>query len=181
MTPEALNLLVASGMDGINIDLKGPPEVYKTYCGDVVVGHVLRNAQAARKLGIHVEIVNLVVTGVNDDESSIEWIVDQHLKFLGEDVPLHFTRYYPAHRYRESPTPIRILERAFAIARKKGVLFPYVGNIHGHRFENTYCPECGSPAIERIGYEIANFHLSDDFRCRKCGTVLPIVGEYVRR
>jgi len=179
MTREALTLLARSGLDGLKIDLKGPPEVYTTRCGDIDVDHILRNARAARKLGIHVEIVNLVVTGVNDGQSSIEWVVDQHLKFLGQDVPLHFTRYHPAHRWSMPPTPVSVLESAVRTARSKGVRFAYLGNVAGHRFENTYCPECESLAIARSGCEIASFRLDEGFHCRRCGTALPIVGSYV--
>jgi pyruvate formate lyase activating enzyme len=121
MTPEALTLLAKSGLDGLKIDLKGPPEVYRTQCGDIHVDRILRNARAARKLGIHVEIVNLVITGVNDDQPSIEWVVDQHMQFLGQDVPLHFTRYHPAHRSGMPPTPIAVLEDAVRRAERKGV------------------------------------------------------------
>jgi len=179
MTREALTLLARSGLDGLKIDLKGPPEVYRTRCADIDVDHVLRNARAARKLGIHVEIVNLVITGVNDDQASIEWIVDQHLKFLGQNVPLHFTRYHPAHRCSMPPTPVSALEDAVRTAKKKGARFAYVGNVAGHRLENTYCPQCESLAIARSGCEVASFRLDQGFRCSKCGTALPIVGGYV--
>jgi len=179
MTQQALALLAESGLDGLKIDLKGPPEVYRKYCGGVDVDHVLRNARAARRLGIHVEIVNLVIPGVNDDQSSVEWVVDQHLRCLGQDAPLHFTRYYPAHHYSMPPTPVRRLEDAVRTATEKGVKFAYVGNVPGHRFENTHCPECGSLAIARQGYRVTSFHLDPGFRCRKCGTALPIKGRYV--
>lgn len=179
MTREVLTLLAGSGLDGLKIDLKGPPEVYRTHCGDICVDRILRNARAARRLGIHVEIVNLVVTGVNDGQSSIEWVVDQHLKFLGQDVPLHFTRYHPANRCSMPPTPVSVLEDAVRTAKRKGTRFVYVGNVAGHGFENTYCPECESLAIARSGCEVASFRLDQDFRCRRCGAALPIVGRYV--
>lgn len=176
MTPAVLRSLCQSGMDGINIDLKGPPEVYEDFCGDVSPTPVLRNMRLARKLGMHVEVVNLLVTGVNDDPPSIEWIIDQHLKTLGEDVPLHFTRYYPAYRYRKGPTRVKVLEEAVLLARKRGVRFAYVGNVPGHAYENTYCPECGELAIERRGYGLVRLRLKRGFRCMKCGQPLPIRG-----
>jgi len=176
MTSEVLRSLSESGMDGINIDLKGPPEVYEAFCGGASPTPVLRNMRLAKELGLHVEVVNLLVTGANDDLSSIEWIIDQHLKTVGEDVPLHFTRYYPAYRYRKGPTSVKILEEAVLLARRRGIRFAYVGNVPGHAFENTYCPECGELAIERRGYGLIRLRLKGGFRCRRCGESLPIRG-----
>ncbi len=176
MTPEALRLLAHSGMDGMNVDLKGPPEVYDRYCGGVSVWHVLRSARLARRLGIHVEVVNLLVTDVNDDAGSVRWIIDQHLKFLGEEVPLHFTRYHPAHKYTKHRTEARILEDAVEVARKEGVLFPYTGNLPGNRYENTTCPNCGSMVIRRFGYHVLRCNLEPGFQCQACHTPLPFVG-----
>ena len=98
MTLEALKLLKESGMNGLKIDLKGDAETYQRYCGGADVGKVWRNAWEAKKLGVHVEIVNLIVTGVNDDEDCLRWLIESHLKEVGAETPLHFTRYYPAYR-----------------------------------------------------------------------------------
>jgi pyruvate formate lyase activating enzyme len=179
MTSEALAFLGESGMDAINMDLKGPPEVYREHCGGIEVGHVLRNIQLAGKLGMHLEVVNLVVTGINDDAGSIEWVIDQHLEHGGPRVPLHFTRYHPAHRYVEPPPPISVLEEAAEIATGKGVQYVYLGNVGSHRLGNTYCPECGRLLIERKGYGTTRFHIKEDHRCASCGEPVPIRGECV--
>ena len=95
MTLQALKMLRDSGMDGIKIDMKGDAEVYRRYCGGIDVEKVWRNIREAKKMGLHVEVVNLIVTGVKDDEPCRREIVERHLKEAGAETPLHCTRYYP--------------------------------------------------------------------------------------
>jgi len=181
MTLQALRMLRDSGMDGIKIDIKGDAEVYRRYCGGIDVEKVWRNIREAKKMGLHVEVVNLIVTGVNDDESCLRWIVERHLKEAGAETPLHFTRYYPAYKFSNPPTRIEILEKAYQIARKAGVQYPYVGDVPGHRYENTYCPRCGEVLIKRFGYTIMKYKVTSKKRCPKCGEQIPIVGKYIQR
>jgi pyruvate formate lyase activating enzyme len=180
MTLEALKLLRDSGLDGLKIDVKGGREEYRNYnAADVEV--VWRNAREAKRMGIHVEIVYLVVTKATDRDEVIEESIEQHVKELGPDIPLHFTRYFPAHLYYEPPTPVEKLERCYERARMAGARFPYIGNVPGHRYENTFCPECGELLIKRYGPRILRYRLTENKRCPKCGAEIPIVGRYTRK
>jgi len=181
MTLEALRLLRDSGMDGLKIDLKGDAEVYEKYCGGVDVEKVWRNASEARKMGFHVEIVNLVVTGVNDDENCLRWLIDRHMKEVEPETPLHFTRYYPAYGFNNPPTKVSTLEKAYKTAKKMGVLYPYLGNVHGHRYENTFCPNCGEWLIKRLGCSIVRYRITDDKRCPKCGFLINLTGKHITK
>lgn len=179
LTRRALQILIEAGLDAIKIDLKGTPEIYKKYC-KVNEGEIVwRNAKRAKELGLHVEIVNLVVTGVNDDYKSLKWLIQKHLESLGDAAPLHFTRYYPAYKFSSAPTSIATLEKAYEMARREGVLYPYLGNVAGHRYENTYCPDCGELLIRRLGFRVAEYRLSSNKKCPKCSNPIPIRGEYV--
>jgi pyruvate formate lyase activating enzyme len=180
MTHEALDFLAGSGMDAINIDLKGTPEVCRSRCGGIEVKHVLENMDRALGLGLHLEVINLIVTDVNDDPSSIHWVIDQHLKHAGPEVPLHFTRYHPAHRYLKPSPPISVLEEAAEAARRRGVLYRYLGNVGRHPLENTYCPGCGSLVIERRDNRMSRSFLREDGRCASCGHTIPIRGRWVK-
>jgi pyruvate formate lyase activating enzyme len=91
-------------------------------------------------MGFHVEIVNLVITDVNDNEECLQWIIKKHLKNVGADTPLHFTRYSPAFKFTKPPTGVETLEKAYNTARKEGVNYPYVGKVQVHEYEITYCP-----------------------------------------
>jgi len=181
MTLEALKFLREAGMTGLKIDVKGDKETYKKYCGGADVEKVWRNAREAKKMGFHVEIVNLVVTDVNDDEECVRWIIKKHLKTVGPETPLHFTRYSPAYKYTKPPTRVETLEMAYEMAKKAGVAYPYLGNVRGHRYENTYCPNCGETLIQRFDYSIAQYKITENKKCSKCGQSIPISGERVRK
>lgn len=174
MSEEALVMLREAGMDAIKIDVKGDREVYRRLCGGVDVEIVWRNARLAKEAGLHVEVVNLLIPNVNDDEECIGWIVDEHIRNVGTETPLHFTRYYPEFAFVEPPTPLRTLEGAREVARRAGVLYPYIGNVRGHRFEDTWCPRCGKLLIKRFGFDIMRYELTRDHKCPKCGNEVPI-------
>ena len=181
MTLEALRLLKESGMDGLKIDIKGDAETYKKYCGGADVEKVWRNAREAKNLGLHMEIVNLVVTDVNDDMDCLRWVIEKHLEEVGSETPLHFTRYYPAYKFNNPPTRVETLERAYELAKKAGVLYPYLGNVRDHGYENTYCPNCGKSLIKRLGYTITRYSITDNKKCPKCGQPIPITGRHIRK
>ena len=126
---EALVSLVEAGCDGFSIDVKGCPKAHERYLRGINPELVLSNAKLLIDLNAHVEIVYLVVTGFNDDEDCISWLIDKHLDMLGEDVPLHLNRYYPAHKYHLPATPIDKLLSAREMARREGINFVYVGNV----------------------------------------------------
>jgi len=168
-------------MDGLKVDLKGDAETYQRFCGGADVEKVWRNVREGKRMGFHVEIVNLVVTEVNDDEECLRWVVERHLKEAGPDTPLHFTRYYPSYKSERPATPVKTLEKAYELARKLGVLYPYIGNVSGHRYENTYCPECRETLIKRHGSNIVRYRINEDRRCPKCGFPIPIRGNRIRK
>mgnify|MGYP001191899290 FL=1 len=178
MTIEALEALIDAGLTGLNIDIKGGKDVYKEYCGGINVYKILRNVKKALKEGVHVEIVNLVVTGVN--ENDIDWVIKNHLKFAGEDTPLHFTRYYPRYKFTNPATRIGLLEEAVKKAQREGIKHVYIGNVPGHRFEHTYCPECGKLLIRRFSYRILDYGIEDG-KCPECGQKIKIYGRYISR
>ncbi len=117
-------------LDAANIDIKAMNEdIYRKYCG-ASLASVLDNILAMREAGVHVEITNLLVTGLNDSEEQIEmlcqWMTDNGL----QDVPLHFSRYFPRYKMKEpGPTPARTLFRARETALSHGILNVYLGNV----------------------------------------------------
>ncbi|MCS7144857.1 MAG: AmmeMemoRadiSam system radical SAM enzyme [Archaeoglobaceae archaeon] len=159
----ALRELRNSGLDALKVDVKGGEEVYKKFLF-ANVKNVWKIVKEAIKLGIHVEIVNLLVTNVSDSEESIREVVENHLRYANSDVPIHFTRYFPAYLFKEKPTEIKKLEMAVEIAKKDGISFAYLGNVPGHRYENTFCPNCGELLIRRFSYQV----LENRIRLGKC-------------
>ena len=181
MTAEALQLLKDSGLLGLKIDVKGSLQAYEEYCGGADAEKVWVNARKAKAMGIHIEIVNLVVTGVNDDENSVGDLVNRHLKELGSECPLHFTGYYPAYKFNNPSTAVKVLEECYRKAKKEGVLYPYIGNVPAHRYENTYCSSCGVELIRRFGWRLLQYRITENNRCPSCGCSIPIAGRYVSK
>ncbi len=175
MTLEVLRMLHEAGLDAMCIDIKGDAAAVRKYCsGDIEV--VWRNVREAKKLGMHVEVVNLVIPGVNDREDQLRELTKRHICEAGKQTPLHFTAYYPAYKFDVPPTPVAMLERAHDIAVSEGLGFVYLGNVPGHRYENTYCPGCGELLIERFGLELVKINLKGNC-CSSCGREIPIVGK----
>jgi pyruvate formate lyase activating enzyme len=174
MSLEALRMLKDAGMHAINFDVKGCKKEVMSYC-NANVDIVWRNIREAKRLAMHVEVVCLIIPTVNDSEDSIKEIVSKHLKETDEFTPIHFTRFYPNYKMLDKPiTPIETLERAYELARKEGINYAYIGNVLGHRFENTYCHNCGKLIIERYGFSIVKFKVKEG-KCEYCGVNLPII------
>jgi pyruvate formate lyase activating enzyme len=116
-------------IDAANIDIKAmDDDIYRRYCG-ATLAPVLENIRAMHAAGVHVEITNLLVTGLNDSEEQVrklcQWMVDNGL----QDVPLHLSRYFPRYRYQQSPTPASTLKKAREVAHSAGIQTVFLGNI----------------------------------------------------
>jgi pyruvate formate lyase activating enzyme len=114
-----------------------------------------------------VEITTLVISTVNDRESTLRGIAERIVTDLGAHVPWHVTAYYPAYRFSAPPTTTRTLERAWQIGKAAGLEFVYVGNMPGHQYDNTYCPGCGTLLIRRMGFDVLQNAIRHG-QCPKC-------------
>lgn len=159
--------------DSATVDLKAFDEgFYREICGGSL-SHVLDSIETMRDIGVWVEIVNLVIPGLNDDPGTIRsmcrWIVDH----VGPDVPLHINRFVPAYRLTHVPaTPVATLERAHGIAVQEGLHHVYIGNVPGHVHNSTYCHTCGARLIHRVHFSTTIVGMSNG-TCRACGTSVP--------
>ena len=104
-------------IDAANIDLKGPSQDYYDWVGGDFKT-VCRTVSLLHEAGCHVEVTTLVVPGRNDSDADIDAIA-AFVASVSPDIPLHITRFFPRWRMMEtSPTPIAILHRLAAIARR---------------------------------------------------------------
>ena len=181
MTINTLSKLIESGMDGARFDIKGCPETYRKWIWGLDPNIVFRNAEYALKKGVHIEMIFLVIPGVNDWDECVEWVLEKHICKLGEDVPLHVNRYYPAYKFYEPPTPISTLIKVYEKAKSKGIKFVYIGNVGDPKYETTYCPKCGKPVIVRYNYEVIEYKLDSGNRCPRCGEKIPIRGKFISK
>jgi pyruvate formate lyase activating enzyme len=177
MTDKVLDSLVDSGLNAINIDIKGNKEFVKKYC-KTNVEKVWKNAKMAKDLGIHVEITTLLIPGMNSDTATYTEISKRIYDDLGKETPWHITRFHPAYKSLEygvkKSTPLENLESAYEIGKEIGLNYVYIGNVPSHRFENTYCPNCGKLVIERYIFDIKKVNLTKNGRCANCNYDLKI-------
>ncbi|MHA2249653.1 MAG: AmmeMemoRadiSam system radical SAM enzyme [Candidatus Kariarchaeaceae archaeon] len=172
MTKEALDLLIRSGLDAMTVTIKGSKAVQRKYTGSSNE-FVWKNLAYAITKGIHLEIVYLMVTTVNDSRDIIQEMLDTYDHVLSRDTPLHLTRYQPDYEFHAPATPIKSLIKAHFMAKEMGLNYVYLGNVFDHPLENTYCPNCEGIVIKRTGYFIQNYLLEGNI-CENCGFTIPI-------
>jgi len=159
------------------VDLKGfCNRVYREYFGGCL-DSVLRSLEIIKEEGAWLEITNLVIPTVNDCMDDIRAMSEWILENLGPDVPLHFTRFYPAYRLTDlPPTPIETLENAHSIAREVGINFVTIGNVPGHRYNSTFCPDTGERLIHRVHFTVM-YNKVVDGRSSFSGRLVPGIWE----
>jgi len=135
---------------------------------------VLRSAERAKR-SCHIEITNLVIPTLNDTDDHFSRLVDWVAGALGQDTPLHFSRYGPRYKMEIPPTPQKTLKRAYDIARQK-LHYVYLGNILVEGTNNTLCPDCQAVLVSREWYA-ANVAGIQDGKCASCGRPVDIVVE----
>ncbi len=173
ITEEALNRL-SPFLDVYRVDIKGFSA--RTYSR---IGHIskfrgiLDVTERAKKLGVHVEVVTNVILGHNDDERELRDLAAWMKTNLGTGTPWHVTRFHPHHELAYiPPTPIDTLENTWTLGKEAGLWYVYLGNVPGHRWENTYCHACGDLLIERYIFDVLQCRIENG-RCPKCGTTIP--------
>ena len=172
MNPEPLFALLEH-MDAVTVDLKAFTAEFYRQVSSSELWPVLRTLENIRQAGKHLEIVNLVIPTKNDDLDDIRQMCVWIKENLGDDVPLHFTRFSPAYKLTNlPPTPIKTLEAAAEIADEEGLQYAYVGNVPGHERNSTFCPQCGERIIPRMHFSVLSLDVEHG-KCRFCGHEIP--------
>ncbi len=155
-------------LDAANVDVKAFNEdFYKRIC-KAKLENVLKSVEYMHRKGIFLELTYLIIPGENDSMDEIrefaEWVYG-----LSKRIPVHFSRFHPDYQMLDKPpTPVSTLEKAIEVAKDVGLEYVYIGNVWGHRYEDTYCPNCGHLLIDRDGFYIVRIDLDGD-RCPECG------------
>ncbi len=178
-TPDTVGMM-NDFLDCITIDFKGNAETnfVRKYIGIANAEPIFQTIlEVKNKTKVHMEFTDLVIPEVGDKlehaRKLSRWLYDN----LGPDYPIHFLRFHPDYKMMNLPhTPVKTLEEHCKVAREEGLRYVYVGNVPGHPWEHTYCPECNSIAIKRYGFDITEWNLDEANRCANCSYQLPIVG-----
>jgi pyruvate formate lyase activating enzyme len=131
---------------------------------------VLEATKRVFDAGKHVEVSTLMITDISDDDRTAERVSSWVLKELDARVPVHFVRFHPDYKLRNSErTPIPRLIRAREIALGAGVKHVYLGNVYDAEYTNTHCVRCNALLISRFGLNASPVGLNDTGNCLKCG------------
>jgi pyruvate formate lyase activating enzyme len=164
-------------MKGVTVDLKGFTADYYRNVSFARMTPVLNTLSLIKREGKWLEIVNLLIPTFNDDMEHIREMCIWIRENLGTEVPLHFTRFYPAYKMKHlPPTPVKTLEKARDTAVAEKIKFVYIGNVPGHKYNSTFCPECKNKIISRTHFSVHNVKLKNG-RCKYCDYPVPGIWE----
>lgn len=162
-------------LDGYKVDLKSMRDrEYRKMGG--TLQPVLDTIKLVHELGLWLEVVTLVIPGLNDSSEEL-WEAGRFLTSISPDIPWHVTAYHPEYKYVEAPpTPPDTLQRAAEIGQEAGLHYVYAGNLPGKvgSLEDTHCPHCSKTLISRRGYRLTEYNITDEGTCSLCGT--PVAG-----
>ncbi len=168
-------------IDAANVDLKAFTETfYWKICGGHLPAVLETLEYLKHETEVWFELTTLLIPGENDGEAELEAMTQWVVEHLGPDVPMHFTAFHPDWKMmKHPPTPPATLTKARNIALKNGVRHAYTGNVHDHDGGSTYCHQCGKRLIGRDWYELSEWNLDEQGRCRDCST--PCAGVFEAR
>jgi len=157
---------LASWLDATNIDLKSfSSEYYKKTLKATLEG-VQETLKLMVRYGIWVEVTTLIVPGHNDSDDELRAIAGFISQELGPHVPWHISAFHPDYKMLDTPaTPIETMQKAYRFGKEAGLYYVYLGNIPFP--SQTRCPACDTLLIERHGYKITHFELTNGC-CPKC-------------
>ncbi|HTC20394.1 MAG TPA: AmmeMemoRadiSam system radical SAM enzyme, partial [bacterium] len=162
-------------VDLYKVDLKCfNDRTYRRHIGGTLKP-VLESIERLKAMGFWLEIVTLVVPGLNDSGKELGDIA-RFLASISRDIPWHVTAFHPDYKMEDRDwTDPGQLNMGYQIGKEAGLRYVYSGNRPGEvgRTENTYCPSCGELLIERYGFQVTRDNLGPKGKCPKCSTVIP--------
>lgn len=172
ITPEPLRM-IAPYLDAANIDLKGFRDgFYKRVCG-APLRPVLDAIRLYKDLGIWIELTTLLIPGRNDEDAELRDLTAFIKTDLGDEVPWHISRFFPAYKMDTvSTTPMDSLRRAERIGRDAGLKYVYLGNVDVEGTEDTRCPACRALVLRRAGLMLVDNRLTGG-ACPSCRKPIP--------
>jgi pyruvate formate lyase activating enzyme len=170
-TPEALRYMRPYA-DVFRVDLKAHDEAaYKRLGGRLQP--VLDTIRMARELGYWVEVVTLVVPGLNQDPMALAAMGGQ-LREISPDIPWHINGFVPRYRLTEvEPASAAFLMLAAGAAYVAGSRYVYVGNAPAcAELAHTRCPGCHQVLVRRRDYATTELTLRHG-ACSACQLPIP--------
>ncbi|MCS7471116.1 AmmeMemoRadiSam system radical SAM enzyme [Stieleria sp. ICT_E10.1] len=179
ITPQARGEFFGA-MDAANIDLKAFSEDFYYKVTSSHLQPVLDTIEfVCNETDCWVELTNLIIPDANDSADEIRRMCTWVMEHVGPNVPIHFTAFHPDFKMTDrNGTDLSTLVMAYDIAKRCGLNYVYVGNVHDIARQSTYCHGCGALLIERDWHQLGRYTLSGN-RCSKCDATIPGVFEDV--
>ena len=172
-TPQVLEYL-RPWIDFYKVDLKSFDDRHYRQLGGRIAP-ILDTIRWLHENGVWLEIVTLLIPGFNDSNDELRGLAE-FLAGVSPEIPWHVTAFHKDYKMPD-PTNTRPedLMRAADIGKNSGLKFVYAGNLPGSvgDLENTRCPKCAKPLIQRYGYFIEDYRLTRNGCCPDCGTKIP--------
>jgi len=109
---------------------------------------------------VFIEVANVLVKGyesVEECKNLANWVVAN----LGAEVPFHILK-------NNLKLSLIQLKEYYTACKDTGLRYVYVDNSKDPLMESTYCHNCGSLLVERVGARVKSINLVND-RCPNCG------------
>jgi pyruvate formate lyase activating enzyme len=172
-TPQVIQYL-APWIDLYKVDLKSfDDKQYRKLGGRLQP--ILDSIRELHARGLWVEIVTLLVPGFNDSEAEITKLTE-FIASVSLDLPWHVTAFHQDYHMVDpmDTTPAQ-LSAAAAIGKRAGLRYVYAGNQPGMvgDLEHTRCASCQTLLVERHGYYISRYHVTELGTCPSCHAAVP--------
>jgi pyruvate formate lyase activating enzyme len=168
-TPEVLDY-IRPWTDLYKIDLKSfSDRSYRKLGG--VLQNILDTIKMVHERGFWLEIVTLLIPGFNDSPDEVKAAAD-FIAGVSPDIPWHVTAFHQDYKMTSADnTSVETLIRAAETGYDAGLRYVYAGNLPGRvgRFEDTFCPGCKAPVINRYGFKVQKNRVKNG-SCPDCGT-----------
>ena len=172
-TPQVIEYL-RPWIDFYKIDLKSFDDRHYRQLGGRL-DPILDTIRRLHTTGIWIEIVTLLIPGFNDSDEEVDRLTS-FVADVSPDIPWHVTAFHKDYKMTDpADTTPAMLVRAAGIGRRNGLRHIYAGNLPGRvgDLEHTYCPKCRALLIERHGYSIRRYRITEEGRCSSCGYAVP--------
>lgn len=171
-TPEVIDY-ISPWTDYYKIDLKSfRDKEYRKLGG--TLNAVLDTIRLVKEKGMWLEIVTLIVPGMNDDPSELREMA-HFIHSVNPEIPWHVTAFHEDYKMSGmGNTTGSSLLQAAEIGKEQGLQFVYAGNLPGRlgEWENTYCPHCDTLLVERVGFHVLQCNITDHV-CPACKNPVP--------
>ncbi len=153
-------------VDAVNIDLKGDKQFYIKYTLNDCFDNVIENIRLATKK-VHTEVTTLVIPGLNE-----EFVENYYEKLVDKEIPVHLSAYRPMYKMNIRATKFEELLVLYNKLKEQSYKWVYLGNVLDEKYNSTYCPQCGSLLIRRVGYMTEILGIDKNKKCKSCGSDL---------